>query len=70
MPNVIIGNIDPVDAALFAASGAATPEILPLPKLSGFFEKVLASPRTLTMLGLHQLPVGCQQRSPKLIRVR
>ena len=44
MPNVIIGNIDPVDAALFAASGAATPEILPLPKLSGSFEKVLASP--------------------------
>ena len=44
MPNVIIGSIDPVDAALFAASGAATPDTFPLPKLSGFFEKVFASP--------------------------
>ena len=44
IPNVIIGNIDPVDAALLAASGAATPEMLPLPKLSGSFEKVLAKP--------------------------
>ena len=38
MPNVIIGSIDPVDAALFAASGAATPEMLPLAKLFGSFE--------------------------------
>ncbi len=44
MPSVIIGSIEPVDAALLAASGAATPETLPLPKVSGSLEKVLASP--------------------------
>jgi len=44
IPSVIIGSIEPVEAALFAASGAATPATLPLPKVSGFFEKVLAKP--------------------------
>ena len=44
MPSVIIGSMEPVEAALFAASGAATPATLPLPKLSLSFEKVFASP--------------------------
>jgi len=44
MPNVSIGKSDPVDAALFAVSGAATPSILPLPKVSGFFDMVFAMP--------------------------
>ena len=44
MPRVIIGSIDPVEAALLPASGAATPAMLPLPKESGSRENVLASP--------------------------
>ena len=44
IPKVIIGSMEPVEAALFADSGAATPVTLPLPKDSGSFEKVLARP--------------------------
>ena len=44
MPRVIIGSMEPVEAALLADSGAATPATLPLPKDSGSFEKVLARP--------------------------
>ena len=44
MPRVSIGSNDPVEAALFAVSGAATPSIFPLPKLSGFFDDDLAMP--------------------------
>jgi hypothetical protein len=43
-PRVFIGSMEPVDAAVLAASGAATPAGLPLPKVSGSFEKVLARP--------------------------
>ena len=31
MPSVSIGSMEPVDAALFAASGATTPSMFPLP---------------------------------------
>ena len=44
MPSVIIGSIEPVLAALLAVSGAATPAILPLPKVSGSRDIVFATP--------------------------
>ena len=52
MPSVIIGSIEPVEAALLAASGAATPDTLPLPKLSGFLENVLAMPYDISDAGV------------------
>ena len=44
MPSVSIGNNDPVEAALFAVSGAATPSMLPLPKVSDVFDVCFAIP--------------------------
>ena len=44
IPRVSIGSIEPVLAALLAASGATTPSTLPFPKVSGSFDKVLATP--------------------------
>ena len=44
MPRVSIGSIEPVLAALFADSGAATPLRLPLPNDSGFLDMVFATP--------------------------
>ena len=44
MPKVIIGSIAPVEAELFAASGAATPSIEPLPNSSGLEEVIFATP--------------------------
>ncbi len=44
MPRVIMGSMDPVLAALLAVSGAATPAMFPLPKLSGSLDMVLATP--------------------------
>ena len=41
MPSVSIGSIEPVLAALLAASGATTPSTLPLPKLFGIFGHLL-----------------------------
>ena len=44
MPRVSMGSMAPVEAALFAASGATTPLTSPLPKFSGVFEVILATP--------------------------
>ena len=44
IPNVSMGNMEPVLAALLAASGAATPSGLPLPNVSGFLDVALATP--------------------------
>ena len=44
IPSVSIGNSEPVEAALFAVSGAITPSILPSPNVSGFFEVCFAKP--------------------------
>ena len=44
MPRVSIGSNDPVEAALFAVSGAATPSMAPLPNRSGVLEVNLAMP--------------------------
>ena len=44
MPSVSIGSSEPVEAALLALSGAATPSMAPLPKRSGVFEPLRASP--------------------------
>ena len=44
MPRVSMGSMDPVLAALFAASGATTPSKLPLPKDAGSLDMVLATP--------------------------
>ena len=43
MPNVIIGMKEVWAAALLAASGAATPRMFPLPKVSGFRELFFSS---------------------------
>ena len=42
MPMVSSGTIAPPASELFAASGAATPSIDPLPNSSGYFEVRLA----------------------------
>ena len=44
MPSVSIGSMEPVLAALFADSGAATPFMSPLPKFSGVFDIDFATP--------------------------
>ena len=44
MPSVRSGTKAPELAALFADSGPATPSIMPVPNLSGVFERRLSSP--------------------------
>ncbi len=44
MPSVSIGKRAPVEAELFADSGATTPAISPFPKLSEFFDVIFATP--------------------------
>ena len=44
MPRVSMGSMEPVLAALFAASGASTPSTMPVPNFSGFLEKFFAMP--------------------------
>ena len=44
MPSVSIGSIEPVEAELFAASGAATPPGWPLPNSEGVFDTILETP--------------------------
>ena len=43
MPSARVGTIAPPTAALFAASGPATPSIAPLPNWSLFFDQRLVS---------------------------
>ena len=52
IPRVIMGSMEPVDAALLPASGAATPATLPLPKLSGSLLKVLVRPYAMSEAGV------------------
>ena len=65
IPSVIIGSIDPVDAALLAASGAATPATLPLPKLSGSFENVFASPYDIRDAGVAPAAGSVPTKKPR-----
>ena len=66
MPRVIIGSIEPVEAALFAASGAATPAIFPFPKLSGSLEKVLASPYDISEAGVAPAAGNVPTKKPNI----
>lgn len=43
MPSVRVGIIAPIEQALFADSGAATPSMAPLPNFSGFFESFFST---------------------------
>ena len=65
IPSVIIGSIEPVDAALLAASGAATPATLPLPNVSPSFENVLARPYDISEAGVAPAAGSVPTKKPK-----
>ena len=70
MPSVSIGKSDPVDAALFAVSGDATPSMFPLPKVSGFLDMSLDNPYDISAAGVApaagNIPTKKPRNEPKL----
>ena len=65
IPRVNIGNNEPVEAALFAVSGATTPSMLPFPNVSGFFEVCLAKPYAIKEAGVAPAAGSIPTKKPK-----
>ena len=65
IPNVIIGNIAPVEAELLADSGAATPSIAPFPNSSGSFADSFATPYDINAPGVAPAAGKIPTKKPK-----
>ncbi len=67
MPRVSSGIIEPPVAALFAASGAATPSIIPVPKRSGCFESRRSSAYEMKVGMIAPIPGRMPRKKPSTL---